>query len=354
MHSSIFKSIWLIIHSEKRLGATLVLQVLVLTLTMVLSIQYFGVHQYKVRESIIPEYSHLYTFGKDTIGKEEFSSLTNVPNLSAFTITLSDGMGENGEYPVVAQYREIGLTKIYGKAITELDNEVANPVIVAPREYMILEDKEIGDTISYGGLEFEIVGQNDGYPWNAFLMPYTLVAEQSLQVVSIDFYFPLAVSEEEYQGYIDHLSKSLSCEISAEDYNAEVGTISSKYIVESFLIFALGATNIIFIQHHVQEMKRRFFSVMFLAGMKQRRFYQILLLEAGVIFCLSFALAVLSLLGIESAYYIMKSQNCMFLFPEDYLRFFGLYLAGFVAVTVIANARQSKKPRILVYKESGR
>ena len=354
MHLGIIKNFWLIIHSEKRLGGTLFLQVLVLTLTMVLSIQYFGIHQFKVRESIIPEYSHLYTYGKNTIGKEEITSLTNMQNLSAFAITLSEGIGENAEYPVVAQFGEIGLTKIYGNAITELDNESASPVIVAPREYMILKDKEIGDTVSYSGIEFEIIGQNDGYPWNAFLMPYTLVAEQNLQVISIDCYFPLAVSEQEYQGYIDLLSKLFSCDVSAEDYDEEVGMISSKYIVESLLIFALGATNIIFIQQHVQEMKRRFFSVMFLTGMNQNRFYQMLILEAGAIFGLSFALAALTLLGIQSLYFMMNTESLMYLYPEDYVRFLGLYLVGFIAVTLIANARLSKQPRIRLYKESGR
>ncbi len=354
MHLGITKTFWLIIHSEKRLGGTLFLQVLVLTLTMVLSIQYFGVHQYNVRESIIPEHSHLYTYGKNSIGEEETSSLTSMPNLSSFAITLYEAMGENAEYPVVAQFGEIGLTKIYGNTVTEIDDESVDPVIVAPREYMILNDKEIGDTISYCGLEFEIIGQNDGYPWNAFLVPYTFVAEQNLQVVSIDCYFPLAVSEDEYQGYIDQVSNLLSCEVSAEDYDEEVGMISSKYIIESLFIFALGATNIIFIQQHVQEMKRRFYSVMFLAGMNQNRFYQILILEAGAIFSLSFALAALTLLCIQSLYFMMNSQSFMYLYLEDYVRFLGLYLIGFVAVTLIANKKIRKEPRILVYKESGR
>ena len=55
--------------------------------------------------------------------KEEISSLTNMPNLSAFTISLSEGMGETAEYPVVAQFGEIGLSK---KSPTTAPNGLIN------------------------------------------------------------------------------------------------------------------------------------------------------------------------------------------------------------------------------------
>lgn len=352
MHVRILKTFWLIVHSEKKLKATLILQILVLTFTILLSIQFFGVHQYKVQQSLVPEYYHAYTYNSSSITKNEISELIKMQNLVSFTITISERMGDSEQYPVVAQYGENKFSKIYGQSISEEDIAQMNSVVIVPSEYMVIEGKSIGDSLDIGGSQFEIIGQNDGVPWNSFSIPYSLVENKHLQIESIDFYLPIDLSAETYRQCTNEISTILSINIDSEDYDAEVASVSSNYMIEAVLIYVLGAINLIFIQQHIQMIKKRFYSVMLLLGSDQKRLYRIILIESIVIFCLSFFAAIFILNCGNYIYSIIASEKYLLLFSKDYMRFFLSYLVGFCMVTLLVNKSFLLKTKIIEYKES--
>jgi len=227
-----------------------------------------------------------------------------------------------------------------------------NSVVIAPTEFMVFEDKSIGDAIDIGGIQFDIIGQNDGVPWNSFCIPYSLVADKHLQIERIDFFLPIELSAETYHQCINEIATIFSGSIDSEDYNAEVGSVSANYMIESILIYALGAINLIFIQQHIQSIKKRFYSVMLLLGADQKRLYRIILLESLVIFCISFVAAFIVLTCGNYIYSIFAAKKYMLLFPADYLRFFLAYLIGFCLVTLLANRSFRKNTKMITYRES--
>lgn len=352
MRASIYKTFWLIVHSEKKLKGTLVFQIIVLTLTIILSIQFFGVHQYKVQQSLFPEYYHAYTYNCNTISEKQISELTQMQNIASFTITLSTRMGESEQYPIVAQFGENNYAKVYGQSISDEDIAKKNFVVVVPTEFLVIEGKSIGDSVDIGGTIFKIIGQNDGAPRNSLCIPYSLVADRQLSIVSLDLYLPIELSALTYQQSIDDISKTLSIYIDSEDYNSEIGNVSSNYMIESILIYALGAINLIFIQQHIQSVKKRFYSVILLLGSDHKKLYKIIFVETLVVFCLSFFTAISILIISNYICSSFTSEKFLLLFPKDYLRFFLAYFVGFCMITILVNRDFLRKTKISAYKES--
>lgn len=227
--------------------------------------------------------------------------------------------------------------------------------ISIPLTYSLNNEVKIGDHIDINGTDLKVIGITDYTGGNnAFVISLNTAKKLNMKAVEAEIKLKDDISKEERIKIYNEINNLMgeNVFIDIDTSGGMMESIPRMYPIITILL-CLSIFNILFVYWNIlNNRKRRYFIYNFL-GIKKRQFYKMLLSEVVIIYILSFILACLIFVCIDSI--ILKNIFNLYRYSlkiEFVIFIFVLFLILLVIFTYFAIRKYFNKSVIEIYKEN--